>query len=137
MSMAQPKNPIPMQLLSGIVAVVEDDIFMRRALERAIAAYGYRVKGFSSAEQYLEDVAAGEIACAIIDIDLGPGLSGLDLATVIGAGPQATPFVLMSGSCDAEMRDQAWTLGCIDFLDKPFMTSQVVAAIMSLEVGDD
>ena len=122
-----------MPILAGAVALVDDDASILCALQRSLAMYGYRVKVFASAEQYLEEADASEISCAVIDIDLGSGLSGLDLGKEISSSGHATPIVFMSGSLDRRVCERAMAIGCIEFLGKPFLTSRLVAAIMKLD----
>lgn len=125
---------IPMPIPAGVVALVDDDPFVLRALERALVAYGYRVKVFSSAEIYLEEANADEISCAVIDIQLGRGRSGLDLGKEISRSMHATPIVFMTASHDMALRERARDIGCVEFLEKPFLTSALIAAIVKLEV---
>src|SRR5262245_65662105 len=60
-----------------LVYVIDDDASLLRALRRLLAAGGFRVCTFSSAEEFLEPAAATP-ACPALAIHLG-GLSGLDL----------------------------------------------------------
>ncbi len=48
----------------------------------------------------------------------------------------ATPVVFMTGSDDPALRKRAMDIGCVEFLEKPFLTSTLVAAIMKLEAAD-
>jgi len=123
-----------MPKLSRAVALVDDNASLLRALERCLAAHGYRVQAFASAEQYLAEVDAGEIACAVIDVELGAGLSGLDLGEAISCA-HATPIVFMTGSRDTEYFKRARDIGCIDFLLKPFDMSRLIAAITKAAEG--
>jgi FixJ family two-component response regulator len=125
-----------MPKLAGVVALVDDDASIRRALQRSLAAYGYPVRVFVSAEQYLAEVNAGEISCAVIDIHLGGGLSGLDLGEEISSSMPATAMVFMSGSHDRGACERAESIGCIEFLEKPFLVSRLIAAIIKLEGPD-
>jgi FixJ family two-component response regulator len=103
-------------------------------LERCLSAHGYRVQAFASAEQYLAEVDASDIACAVIDVELGAGLSGLDLGMAISSA-HATPIVFMTGSRDTEYSRRARDIGCIEFLLKPFDVSRLIAAITRADEG--
>jgi FixJ family two-component response regulator len=128
--------PMPMPVVAGVVALVDDDPFVLRALQRALVAYGYRVKTFSSPEQFLAESDARETSCAVIDIQLGCGRSGLDLGDDISRSMHATPIVFMTASNDPALRERAMKIGCVEFLEKPFLTSRLIAAIMKLEAPD-
>ena len=126
-----------MAIFTGVVALVDDDASLLRSLERALVAYAYRVKTFTSAEQYLEGVEVGEVTCAVLDVQLGEGRSGLDLGAQIAQGRPATPIVFMSGTDDPEVRQRAAEIGCIAFLDKPFSASRLVEIVMGLDMPRD
>ena len=125
-----------MTLRTGAVAVVDDDPFLLRALERALLAYGYRVKTFSSAEQYLEEANGAEILCAVVDIHLHGEPMGLELGHEISRSEHATPVVFMTASDDPLLRERAMDIGCAEFLEKPFLTTRLIGVIMRLEGRD-
>jgi FixJ family two-component response regulator len=125
---------IAMRIPPQAVAIVDDDRFVLRALERVLLACGYRVQSFTSAEQYLREVNAGEIACVVVDINLGVGcLSGLDLGDVIAKSLHATPIVFMTGSDELALCERARDIGCFEFLKKPFLPAKLVAALTRVE----
>jgi FixJ family two-component response regulator len=65
--------PMPSKL---VLAVVDDDQDIRRALGRMLKSCGHVVYTFESAEAYLAEQCHAD--CAILDIQL-PGISGLEL----------------------------------------------------------
>jgi len=121
-----------MPILSGVVALVDDDAFILKALQRSLRAFGYRAEIFASAEQYLGQSDPDEISCAVIDVQLGDGLSGLDLAAAIRAA-RPMPIVFMSGGWNERLLARARELGCVDILHKPFLASRLIEAIMRLD----
>ena len=56
------------------LAVVDDDLDVRRAMGRFLRSYGHDVQAFDSAEAYLAD----DYKPDCLDLEL-PGLSGLEL----------------------------------------------------------
>jgi len=61
----------------GLVAIVDDDESLQRALRDLIESDGLSALCFGSAEQFLEAAARHEAACLIADIRM-PRMSGLD-----------------------------------------------------------
>jgi FixJ family two-component response regulator len=112
-----------------LVAIIDDDVAARRALARLLAAHRYRVLQYGSAESYLKAVDGKDVVCAVIDINLGEGMSGLDLGREIKASARPIPLIFMSGYADNPVKVQAWEIGCIDFFDKPCQSSELLAAI--------
>ena len=63
------------------ILLVEDDVFSRSALSAALKAASLEVKAeVSTAKESLEAVKRFSIDIAIIDLDLGPGANGIDIA---------------------------------------------------------
>src|SRR6185503_9869322 len=62
-----------------LVAVIDDDPSVLKALDRQVSAAGYRSHAFASAEEFLAVAAFCGAACVVCDIHLG-GMSGLQLA---------------------------------------------------------
>ena len=53
------------------IAVVDDEVALRNALERLVRAAGYRCESFASAEEFLAVAAGLGAACLLADIHLG------------------------------------------------------------------
>ncbi len=63
------------------ILLVEDDVFSRSALSAALKGANLEVKAeVSTAKESLEAVNRFSIDIAIIDLDLGPGANGIDIA---------------------------------------------------------
>jgi FixJ family two-component response regulator len=62
---------------SRLVAIVDDDESVQRALQDLIESDGLSALCFSSAEQFLDSEARSKAACLIADIRM-PGISGLN-----------------------------------------------------------
>lgn len=64
--------------------IVEDDNFARATLTGGLSALGYPiVLATGAANQALASLTDQEADVAVLDLDLGPGPSGLDLATML------------------------------------------------------
>ena len=102
-----------------LVAIVDDDESVQRALQDLIASDGLSALCFGSAEQFLDSEARNKAACLIADIRM-PGLSGLELQAKLKAERCRIPVVFITAHGDAEMRIQAMRQGAVEFLSKPF-----------------
>ena len=60
------------------IAVVDDDLSVRKALTRLMRAAGYQATAFESAEEFLASSESERSACLILDVHL-PGMTGLEL----------------------------------------------------------
>ena len=108
-----------------VVAIVENDGPMLKALERLLRASGYAAEMFASAEQYLARQASPSVGCLILDIDLG-GLSGIELQQSLVDTGRAPPIIFVTSQADGELRDRAFSLGCLAYLRKPFASQELL-----------
>ena len=104
---------------SRLVAIVDDDESVQRALQDLIESDGLSALCFGSAEQFLDSEARNNVACLIADIRM-PGLSGLELQAKLKAERCPIPVVFITAHGDAEMRIHAMREGAVQFLSKPF-----------------
>lgn len=65
------------------ILLVDDDAFARTSLSGALTGLGYQVNVFESAKLAYEFAQQNKPKVAILDLDLGPGPSGIDLAFMI------------------------------------------------------
>ena len=120
----------------GFVAVVEDDPSMRAAFRRLFVQHKYRVQTFASAEELLCSPELDQVVCVVTDIDLGDGMSGLDLGDTIRAGGDKTPLIFITGSPNAAVRRRASALHCVALLEKPFAGQELFEAVSKVVVPE-
>jgi len=104
---------------SRLVAIVDDDESVQRALKDLIESDGLSALCFGSAEQFLDSEARNNAACLIADIRM-PGLSGFELQAKLKAERCRIPVIFITAHGDAEMRIHAMRQGAVEFLSKPF-----------------
>jgi len=103
---------------SRLVAIVDDDESVQRALQDLIESDGLSARCFSSAEQFLDSEARSQAACLIADIRM-PGMSGLELQANLKAERCRVPIIFITAHGDTEMRIHAKREGAVEFLSKP------------------
>lgn len=103
---------------SPLLAVVDDDESVRRALSRLLRVVGYRVEAFASAAQ-LQPACPGErYACLVLDVHLG-GMSGLDLMEALRRAGSGVPVIIITARDDESAEERAAQGGASAFLRKP------------------
>jgi len=107
-----------------MVAVVDDDIDVRVALNRLLRALGHDVRVFASAEEFVAH--RPEIDCLILDIRL-PGLHGLELREWMISVGLRLPIVLITGDGERFLGD-GLPVG-VPTLHKPFDEDTLIAAM--------
>ena len=111
-----------------VVAIVEDDAAMRKSIERLLQASGYATAAFASAEEFLQSAIVDGAMGLVLDIHLG-GMSGLELRRRLNAAHSKVPVVFITAHDDEATRAEAITLGCADYLQKPFEASRLMQAL--------
>jgi FixJ family two-component response regulator len=112
----------------GEIIVVDDDVSMSQAIERLLAAVGWKARTFPSAEALLESGMAASAAVLILDIQL-PGMSGLELQRQLSAVGGAPPVIFMTGQDRPNTREQALQSGAAAYFTKPFVGNELIQVI--------
>jgi len=120
--MSAPPEPTP------TVFVVDDDPFVREALQTLIQVAGWRARTFASAETFLSCPSGAGPSCLVLDVNL-PDLSGLDLQALIGRERGEMPIIFITGFGDVPMSVKAMKAGAVEFLTKPFGEDAMLEAI--------
>jgi FixJ family two-component response regulator len=102
-----------------VIAIVDDDPSMLKAIERLLAAHGFAPHTFASAEAFLDSGVAGHAVCLVLDIHLD-GMSGLELRRRLNAVRSTLPVIFVTAADDDETQQDAAKAGCIACLRKPF-----------------
>jgi FixJ family two-component response regulator len=102
----------------GVIAVVDDEEAIRKALRRLLRSAGHRVELFDSAEEWLSSDHLEDSACLVLDVRL-PGLSGLELQRHLISSHCRPPIIFITGHPDEALRAKALDAGAVDFLPKP------------------
>jgi DNA-binding response OmpR family regulator len=113
------------------VLVVDDEVGVRRALERGLTAEGMDVVSAADGPSALRAALTGAFDVVLLDIML-PGLSGYRVLQHLRAEGVDTPVLLVSAK-DGEV-DQAdgLDLGADGYLVKPFSFMVLVAQVRAL-----
>jgi FixJ family two-component response regulator len=127
---------------SLLVAVVDDDASVRKAIQRLLIAARLRVETFASGEEFLQSLADHTPDCLILDLCM-PGLTGLDIQRHIRRTGANVPTVVITAHDDIDSRQRCESCGAAAFLHKPIddrvLLDAVAAAVRGLlppERGD-
>ena len=103
----------------SLISIVDDDSSIRAATSKFLRSHGYTVQAYSSAEHFLQSGGLNDTSCVIADMQM-PGMSGLELLTMIRAQGYRVPFIFITAFPDETTRARALREGAICFLSKPF-----------------
>ena len=111
-----------------LVYVLDDEPDMVKALTRLLRARGFRVRGFTSALEFLADARSPGPACLLLDVHM-PRLDGLQLQERLRQSGDEIPIVFLTGHGDIPMSVRAIKAGAEDFLTKPVNAADLVRTI--------
>jgi len=115
-----------------LVAVVDDEESICRALLRLLRAAGLDVETFSSSTAFLESMEERlpirRPDCLVLDLHL-PGLSGLDVLRRLKSDGIHLPIVMITGNEEAGIGDKVIAEGASAFLVKPMNDRTLLQAI--------
>jgi FixJ family two-component response regulator len=115
--------------LNQIVAVVDDDESICRALRRLLRSVGIQAEVFSNGDEFLSmlsSTASGRPACVILDFEM-PGINGLELQRRLL--PTGVPVIFITAHDDPAVREKAVASGAAAYLRKPINDTLLIRAI--------
>ena len=101
------------------ISVLDDDPYVRAAINNLLESRGYIVHTFTSAEEFLRSADSTDTSCVIADVQM-PLMTGIDLLTQMRMQGSATPFIFITAFPDESVRVRALKAGAVCFLGKPF-----------------
>jgi FixJ family two-component response regulator len=111
------------------VVVVDDDISVRKSLDRLMRSVSLEASVFASAEEFLNSDDPCKADCLILDVRL-PGMSGIELHRHLLARKCNVPtiFITAHGSDDGARLEAAsdWTVA---YFTKPFSGDELLDAV--------
>lgn len=90
---------------SRYVLIVEDDALLRELLATALESWGYSVQTASNVADAKRLFKLSDPDGVILDIDLGPGPNGFDLAQIILTNAPATSIVFLTNLPDSRFAE--------------------------------
>ena len=112
----------------GEIFVVDDDPAVRDTLSMVLSAGGYEVICFADGAALLAVARSRTPACILLDVHI-PGKSGLDILRELHGEDYPAPIFMISGQGDIAMAVSAIKNGALDFIEKPFRGSEIVARL--------
>ena len=118
-----------------VVFVVDDDPFVRKAVERLVRSADMEAVTYASAQEYLCAFDPDRAGCLILDLSM-PGVSGLELQQTLASRAAAPPIIFLTGYGDVPATVAAMKRGAVEFLTKPVDDSVLIEAIRSAIAKD-
>ena len=113
------------------ILVVDDDLAVRRSIDRALRLEGYEVVTVPSGGEALETLALSPPDALILDLQL-PDLDGLQVCRQMRSAGDDTPVLMLTARQEIDDRVQGLDAGADDYLIKPFALAELLARLRAL-----
>ena len=111
-----------------LVAVVDDEESVRRALARMLGASQFDVDVFASGEEFLDSLRTRLPDCLILDYQM-PGLTGRDVQRQLALAQTQVPIIVVTAHDEPALREQCLADGAVAYVAKPLQREHLVGLI--------
>ena len=113
------------------IAIVDDDPVVRFVLSSLLREAGYNVVLFESGNDFLASLFRGHRPdCVLLDFVM-PGLSGLDVVSIMTVDRIDVPAIIITASIGAGLQSKLINAGAHALLRKPVSEKELFATIES------
>jgi FixJ family two-component response regulator len=113
---------------SPLIAVVEDEEPVRKALMRLMRSAGLSVETFGSGAEFLESIDTRLPDCVVLDLHM-PQMNGFNVQASLARKCAALPVIVLTGHDLPNDRERAMQGGASAFLRKPVLDRTLLDAI--------
>src|SRR4051812_44786276 len=112
------------------ILVIDDDSEARSLLSRILSDEGFEGRFADCGELALASLAVNRPELILVDLRM-PGMDGLEVCRRLKqrADSRDVPVIVLSGSGDLADRIEAFRLGAVDFISKPFQREELLARV--------
>ena len=116
-----------------LIAVVDDEEPVRRALSRLLRSAGFDSETFPSGNEFLETYAEQRPDCIVLDLHM-PKVDGFGVQSWLARAGIQIPVIVITGRNTSEAHERAMNGGAVAYLRKPVDAEALLAAI-SVAIG--
>jgi FixJ family two-component response regulator len=113
---------------ASLVAVIDDDEAICKALGRLLRSAGFRAIAYNPAAAFLAETSPEPVACLVLDVQM-PQMTGLQLQEWLLHNGRCPPLVLIPGLEGEEARETGLQRGAYAFLRKPLLDDELLGII--------
>jgi FixJ family two-component response regulator len=112
-----------------MVAVVDDEPAVRKALVRLFRSAGHQACAFASGQEFIGVLPTARFDCLILDLSM-PGTSGHEVQSELEARHLQLPTVIITAHDEPGTRQKCLDAGAYAYLCKPFDDSELLRLVI-------
>jgi FixJ family two-component response regulator len=116
-----------------LIAFVDEEEAVRRALQRLIRSAGLDVDTFTSGAEFLDSLSLRRPDCVVLDLHM-PEVNGFQVQSWLSQMPDPVPVVIITGKDSEETHQRAMEGGAMAYLRKP-VDEQILLAALANAIG--
>ncbi|MEI6783629.1 MAG: response regulator [Verrucomicrobiota bacterium] len=118
-----------------VVAILDDEPEMRKALRRLLTCRGFRVEEYERGEDLLAALNAQPLDCLLLDLHM-PGIAGFDVLETFRSRQIPVPVIVITAHDEPGTADRVRVLGASAYLKKPVDRDALLSAIAAATAHD-
>ena len=111
-----------------VIAVLDDEPQLRKALRRLLVAHGFTVVTFARGEDVLAALSLKPMDCLLLDLHM-EGVNGFAVLEMMAERGLTTPVIAISGHGEPETAERVLAMGAAAYLAKPIDQAALLNAI--------
>jgi len=118
-----------------LIAVVDDEESVRRALKRLLVSAGFVVESFSCGNDFFSFLQTRRPACVVLDLHM-EGMTGFDVQAELTRSGDVLPVIAITGHDSPETQQRVMVAGAIAYLRKP-IDGQLLLSTVSKAIANE
>ncbi len=111
-----------------MIAVIDDEESVRKAVVRLLRSAGHLAQGFASGSEFLKSGLGDKPDCLMLDLQM-PGLSGNEVQRVLNRAGARLPVIVMTANDAPGAREECMREGAVAYLRKPVDVNVMLDAV--------
>jgi FixJ family two-component response regulator len=111
-----------------VIAVLDDDASVRKALIRALRVGGFSTVEFASGEELLRSWRLDPPACLVLDLEM-PGMSGIEVLEALKVAKAQFPVIFITAHDAPGAREKSMYRGAVAYLRKPIDIADLLETV--------
>ena len=118
-----------------LIAIVDDEESIRRALSRLLRASGMDCRTFSCGLDFLKSLKESRFDCVVLDVHMSR-VSGFDVQASLARMGAGIPVIVITGRDSDETRQRVMAAGAAAYLRKPIEEQVLLSAVAEAVAGE-